>query len=362
MTGSQRASLVVLAAIVAACGREAVTPRASPGTTVPSQVSASREPTTSPLASLASPSFAGPTYTNPVYPGDFPDPHVILVGDTYYAYSTNSGTSNVPTIRSTDLVAWELVGDAMPALPDWSPPNFGNTWAPGVIQLGERFVLYFVARDAASNRQCIGAATSGAPDGPFRDTVGWPFVCQVDLGGSIDPYPFRDADGRLYLFWKNDGNCCGKPVGLWVQPLADDGIALTGEPVELLRRDQAWEIPLIENPAMVLDSGRYYLFYSGNWWASPDYAVGYAVCETVIGPCQKPLNEPLFKYTAEVTGPGGQSFFADRKGNLWMAYHAWTGPNVGYPGGARSLRIEPVRFEDGRPVIHGPTSDPQPLP
>ncbi|HXG40307.1 MAG TPA: glycoside hydrolase family 43 protein [Candidatus Limnocylindrales bacterium] len=362
MSGLRRASPVLLAAVLAACGPGATPRPGSPEPAAPTPSGPSGEPSASPPPSPASPVPSGPTYTNPVYAGDFPDPHVILVGETYYAYSTNSGTSNVPTIRSTDLVTWERVGDAMPALPRWSPPNFGNTWAPGVIQLGERFVLYFVARDAASNRQCIGVATSEAPEGPFRDALDRPLVCQVDLGGSIDPYPFRDADGRLYLFWKNDGNCCGKPVGLWVQPLADDGLALTGEPVEVLRRDQAWEIPLIENPAMVLDAGRYYLFYSGNWWESLDYAVGYAVCETVIGPCEKPLDEPLFKYTAEVMGPGGQAFFVDRKGNLWMAYHAWTGPNVGYPGGARSLRIEPVRFEDGRPLIPGPTSTPQPLP
>ena len=50
---------------------------------------------------------SGETYTNPVYPRDFPDPHAIRVGDTYFAYSTNTGTSYVPVIRSTDLVSWE---------------------------------------------------------------------------------------------------------------------------------------------------------------------------------------------------------------------------------------------------------------
>ena len=30
-------------------------------------------------------------------------------------------------------------------------------------------------------------------------------------------------------------------------------------------------------------------------------------------------------------GPGGEAFFTDDEGNLWMAYHAWTGANVGYP-------------------------------
>jgi hypothetical protein len=62
-------------------------------------------------------------------------------------------------------------------------------------------------------------------------------------------------------------------------------------------------------------------------------------------------------------GPGGQSFFTDEKGNLWMAYHAWTGANVTYSGGGkRSLHIDPVTFEGDKPVTNGPTYTPQLLP
>jgi len=47
-------------------------------------------------------------------------------------------------------------------------------------------------------------------------------------------------------------------------------------------------------------------------------------------------------------------------GGLWMAYHSWTGADVGYPSGVRSLGIEPAAFEGGRPAIEGPTVEPQP--
>ncbi|RPJ37258.1 MAG: glycoside hydrolase, partial [Chloroflexi bacterium] len=288
--------------------------------------------------------------------------HVILVGDTYYAYGTTVAPTNIQVIRSTDLVNWERLGDAAPVLPKWAKPNQGFTRAPGVIEVGDQFVMYFVARDQESDKQCISVATSSSPEGPFMDSHEEPFICQADLGGSIDAYPFRDADGQLYLYWKNDGNCCGKPVGLWVQPLSADGLTLTGEPKELIRRDQAWELPLIENPAMVEHEGKYYLFYSGNWWESHQYAVGYALCETAAGPCVKPENEPIFQFTPEAMGPGGEAFFRDKEGNLWMAYHAWTGVDVGYPGGKRSLRIDPAYFENGQPVLVGPTTTTQKMP
>jgi beta-xylosidase len=266
-------------------------------------------------------------------------------------------------MRSPDLVNWESLGDALPALPKWSVLNSGYTWAPGVMQIEDRFVMYYVARDKAVDRQCIGVATSNDPAGPFTDSNEEAFICQGKLGGSIDAYPFRDDDGKLYILWKNDGNCCGLEVAIWVQELSPDGLTLVGEPVKLIVRDQPWERPLIENPAMVKHNGKYYLFYSGNWWESHKYAVGYAVCDTVTGPCEKPLNEPWFQFKPPAMGPGGESFFMDKEGNLWMAYHAWTGANVGYSGGGeRSLRIDLVTFDGEKPVTNGPTFTPQPLP
>ena len=307
--------------------------------------------------------LSGPSFTNPVYKHDFPDPHVIRVDETYYAYSTNTGGTNIPVVTSTDLVNWESLGDALPALPKWAMLNFGNVWAPGVIQVEDQFVMYFVARDKEIDKQCIGVGVSADPAGPFTDPNAEAFICQGGLGGSIDAYPFRDEDGKLYLFWKNDGNCCGLEVSLWVQELSPDGLTLVSEPVKLIVRDQPWERPLIENPAMVHYADKYYLFYSGNWWESHQYAVGYALCETVTGPCEKPLNEPWFEFRAPVMGPGGEAFFTDKEGNLWMAYHAWTGANVGYSGGGlRSLHIDLVTFEGDKPVTNGPSSTPQLFP
>jgi beta-xylosidase len=303
-------------------------------------------------------------YQNPVFSGNFPDPFILRVGDVYYGYATNTitGDPHVQLIRSTNLVDWERLGDALPQLPDWGAWNQDLTWAPSVLQRGDQFALYYAERFRQAGRQCISRAVSDSPEGPFKDDSIGPFICQLDLGGSIDPSPFVDDDGTPYLLWKNDGNCCEKPVGIWIQQLSEDGLSLVGEATELIRKDQLWEDPLIENPAMVKNDGKYYLFYSGNWWESHEYAVGYAVCDSVTGPCVKPLKKPLFAYKGKVAGPGGQDFFTDTKGNLWMAYHAWTFPKLGNPEGSRSLRIDRVTFVEGKPIINGPTEDPQPLP
>ena len=137
--------------------------------------------------------------------GDFPDPFVLADGGGYYAYATNANGKNVQLLHSPDLRAWRALPDAMPALASWVRKEVPHVWAPEVLKLGERYVLYYTAHDLASDKQCVGAAVSASPAGPFVDTASKPLVCQAELGGTIDASPFADR-GRLYLYFKSDGN------------------------------------------------------------------------------------------------------------------------------------------------------------
>src|SRR5579859_5519486 len=85
------------------------------------------------------------------YVGDFPDPCLIRVGDSYYAYATNAGAVNVQVMVSVDLTSWTHLGDALPALPSWA--QRGNTWAPAVVQVGDRFLMYYTLREPTKARQ-----------------------------------------------------------------------------------------------------------------------------------------------------------------------------------------------------------------
>ena len=289
----------------------------------------------------------------PVYPGDFPDPFVLRVGSTYYAYATQTGDVNVQVMQSPDLTTWEHLGDALPTLPAWAGP--GRTWAPAILPRDDAYLLYYTVREPASDRQCISVAMSEQPEGPFRDTSGGPFVFQLERGGSIDPSPFVDADGTAYLLWKSDDNALGRPPSIWIQELTPDGLALTGAPTELLRHDRDWERPLIEAPAMVRDGDHYHLFYSANWWESEHYAIGYARSRSPLGPFRKITRSgPWMASGNQAAGPGGQELFTDPDGALRMAFHAWTPGVVGYAaGGKRSLHVACVDFADGRPRPQG---------
>lgn len=341
-----------LALLVAGCGQGAATaPTAVPAPT------AAPAPTSGPTAI---PTPGADQFANPVINRDFPDPDLLQVGDTYYAYATNSGVVHVQAARSTDLVTWEQLPPVLPALPTWA--RAGLTWAPEVTTWddGQSFAMYFTARDSASDRQCIGVATAASPTGPFSSAAAAPLICQVEQGGSIDASAFRDEAGTPYLLWKNDGNCCGFDVFLYLQQLAPDGLSLAGEPARLITNDQAWEGTLVEAPTLWQHEGSYYLFYSANNYAGADYAIGYAVAEAAAGPYTKPAEQPLLATDFGVgaaIGPGGQDIVVDDDGETWLVYHSWD-PTASY----RRINLDRLAWEDGRPVVRGPTRGPQPRP
>ena len=336
----------MLAVAVAGCGGGG-----SGEDAAPAQTSAGTSAETTPAG----------TFTNPVYDEDFPDPFVLAVDGTYYAYATNSSEANVQTLTSDDLVEWQPGEDALPELGTWAVG--GKTWAPEVLQRDDgRFVLYYTANNLELAAQCIGRAVAESAAGPFVDDSKQPLVCQKDEGGSIDASPFRDDDGTLYLLWKNDGNCCGLPTYLYAQRLSPDGLSLTGKAARLVQEDEAWEGNLVEAPTLWREDGRLYLFFSANDYGSENYAVGYAECEAPVGPCTDSPDNPVLSTKCEAAGPGHQTLVRDDDGDTWIVYHAWPPEAIGsvFPG--RVLWIDRVEWKDGKPVVRGPTCGPQERP
>jgi hypothetical protein len=290
-------------------------------------------------------SIALAAVTGARFPYDFPDPSVLTVGSRFYAYSTNSGAGNIQVLVSSDLVHWSIVGDGLAGLPGWASP--GATWAPAVIQLGATFVAYYTTRDIGSGLQCVSIATSASPTGPFVDRSTAPFVCQG--GGSIDPSPFVDETGAPWLLWKSEANLTNPPT-IWSAPLSADGLNFTGAAAALLTPGQSWERGVVEGPSMVRIGTTDYLFYSGGFWTTAGYAEGVAVCNGPAGPCHRILAGPVLASAGRLAGPGGGAAFVTPRGNVWLAFHAFAQPEVGYPN-SRTLHLATVRISDGVPVV-----------
>ena len=321
-----------------------------------------QSPSTS-ASSNATPTSSAHTFENPVIQSDFPDPDIIQVGNTFYAYATNAAGKNIQAARSTDMVHWTMLNDAMPALPTWAQPGGSYVWAPAVLQLGSTFLLYYTARDMQSNKQCVGVAVSNSPEGKFKDTSSHALVCQADQGGTIDPSPLLD-NGHVYLYFKNDGNCCGLTTYLYGQQLTSNGLHVVGTPTRLVSNDKSWEGSVVEAPDMFKHNNSYYLFFSANSYAGIDYAVGYATCTTAMGPCVEAANNPILASRTQqplVIGPGGETLI--QVGNqTWMVYHAWNVNADGTQGDSRYMWLDRVEWTNGQPHVDGPTTTPEPMP
>jgi beta-xylosidase len=358
-----RVAALLLGATFVGCGGDGASQ--APGASGPDASGASSAPSGPVDSGEAVP--AG-QFRNPVYERPLADPFVVEHEGTYYVYGTGPSGTEFETASSTDLVTWTPLSSALRGLPSWA---FGNAWAPEVFQIGDQWVMYYTAGTQSirnpndDHTQCITLAVGDNPAGPFVDESDEPLVCQPELGGSIDATFFRDTDDTPYLIWKNDGNCCRIRTRFFLQELSEDGQELVGEPVELegLINEKRWEDNVIEAPTLIERDGTYYMFFSGGFYASAAYAVGYATADELLGPYTDNPKNPILKTKAPAAGPGHQSIVADKDGDLWMAYHAWDAAAIGpESGGQRRLWLDELEWGPEGPVVRGPDAGPQPIP
>ncbi|MDT7688877.1 MAG: xylan 1,4-beta-xylosidase [Acidobacteriota bacterium] len=305
------------------------------------------------LAAAAAAAQRRGSYSNPVAPGDFPDPSVIRVGADYWAAATSSEWApEFPLLHSRDLVNWEVVGSIFNARPSWS---VGNYWAPELSEYRGRFYAYYVARKQGGSL-CVAVATAQRPTGPYTDHG--PLVCQEV--GSIDGFPVTDEQGRRFLLWKEDGNSVSKPTPIWAQQLSADGTRLVGERREILRNDQPWEkhatLPygdLIEGPAIVRKDGWFYMFYSGNFCCAREcnYMLGVARARKLLGPWEKNPRNPILAGNETWKCPGHGTVLEDADGRHWLMYHAYNAKDFVYVG-RQAMLDEVVWGADGWPTIN----------
>ncbi|MBG8553661.1 family 43 glycosylhydrolase [Hymenobacter sp. BT594] len=260
-------------------------------------------------------------------PGDFPDPSVTKIGDTYWATATSSNWGPAfPLLKSKNLTDWELVGHVFPnQLPAWADYYF---WAPEISQEGSKTYIYYTAHQRGGTL-AVGVASADNPAGPYRDHG--PLVSQP--AGSIDGFPMRDENNQLYLIWKEDGNSRNEPTPIWAQRLNEERTALVGEKVELFRNSAPWEGNLVEGVSMVLHDGYYYAFYAANGCCGPGctYATGVARARKLTGPWEKYDRNPVLLNNNTWKCPG-HGTVVERNNRWYLLHHAYDAQSQQYVG------------------------------
>ncbi|KAJ5319104.1 hypothetical protein MYU51_013833 [Penicillium brevicompactum] len=287
---------------------------------------------------------------------NFPDPGLMKHDGIWYAYGTNPQKKNpnsihVPVATSSDFVNWTLKADydTLPTLGPWEGKV--NHWAPDVIQRNDgKFVMYYSGQVKKNfgTHHCVGVAVSNgtSPLGPFIPE-NEPLACPHKHGGAIDPSPFRDTDGTLYVVYKGDGNSVGhggncgnskKPVvsvPILLQELKSDGVTTVGDAVKILDIDGS-DGPLVEAPNIIVTSdGTYYLFFSSHCYTSFGYNVKYAHSKSLKGRYAR-ADRPLLQ-TSDwgLESPGGATVSTD---GTKIVFHANCGTHRCMWAGALDIR------------------------
>lgn len=258
---------------------------------------------------------------------DLADPAVLLHDGVYYLYGTATDGKGFDVYTSRDLKHWEKGRRVIEAGPGvWGDDHF---WAPGVIEHNGRVYLYYSANgllpDAGQPRTTrINIAVADSPAGPFREVL-----ARMPLIGRavIDPQPFIDDDGKAYLYFVGD---VSEGRGqIYMARLADDLLSIVGEPIRCIESSQPWEGPTWnEGPFVIRDGDTYVLMYSGEFWASPNYAVGFATSPSPLGPWKKYDENPILRRYAGLLGTGHNSVVRSPDGKSWLTFfHAHRGEN-----------------------------------
>ncbi|GGF37849.1 glycoside hydrolase family 43 protein [Echinicola rosea] len=342
----------------------------------------------------------GKTYSNPLDVA-FGDPFILNdQNGKYYMYGTGGGAEDGFAAYSSDnLVDWEFEGQVYRGNTEdsWALKFF---WAPEVYKMDGKYYMFFSAQWKVNptNEEenfMIGVAVADSPTGPFKEMYDRPI---------FDPgYPIIDAnvyqeDGKYYLYYSRA--CYKHPVESevadwarekgwyeeieesWVYgvELKPDFSGVIGDPVLCLRpplrmddTQAEWESRSVtkheinrrwtEGSVIFKHKDTYYIMYSSNYYAGQNYAVGYATGKSPLGPFTKAANNPVLELNTpkggEVTGTGHNNIVFLDNGEMYCVYHGRTKES----GQERVVFLDKMEIQaDGTLAVHGPTTNPQPVP
>jgi arabinan endo-1,5-alpha-L-arabinosidase len=286
-----------------------------------------------------------------------PGPHIhdpstiIRCKDEYWFFTTGLG---VPSWHSRNLIDWREGPRVFSNLPGWitkvAPGQRGYFWAPDVIHIKGRYLLYYAVSKWASRTSAIGLATNPTLD-PSDPAYHWSDegiivrTTAADNYNAIDPSVMMDVDNRMWMafgsFWSGI-----KLVEL--DPAT--GLRKPGAPLHALA-----DAKQIEAPCIISHQGTYYLFV--NWGlccrgVRSTYEIRVGRSPHITGPY-------LDKNGVNMLAGGGSLFLA-REGrfigpgqagilrdgpNEWLSYHYYDGGNFGLASlGVRKLEWDRDRW------------------
>ncbi|MFD1539617.1 glycoside hydrolase 43 family protein [Nonomuraea guangzhouensis] len=288
------------------------------------------------------------TYRNPILNADWPDPDVIRVGETYYLVTSSFNRApGLPILRSPDLLRWELIGRALPAVPPAErflvPRHGGGVWAPSIRHHDGLFWIFYPDPD-----QGVHVLTATDPAGPWSAPH---FL--LPGPGVIDPCPFWDDDGRAWLVFGWAKSRSGISNRLSLVEMTPDAREIIGTPVTVIEGDDLPGYSTLEGPKIYKRDGWYWIFAPAGGVATGWQSVFRS--RSLAGPYEDRI--VLEQGDTPVNGPHQGAWVTSPEGEDWFLHFQDRGVF------GRVVHLQPMRWGDdgwpvmgagGRPVLEHP--------
>lgn len=257
------------------------------------------------------------TSGNPLFPGWYADPEVILYGDTFWIFPTWSDLFEkqlfFDCFSSKDLVNWTKHEKILTS----ADVTWANSamWAPSVIEKDGKYYFFFGANDVHPGELGgIGVAVADKPQGPYKDLLGKPLVNGIIHGAQpIDQYVFKDDDGCYYMMYGGWRHCN-------IVKLKDDFTGLEAFDDGTWFKETTPE-GYVEGPCVFKKNGKYYFMWSEGSWGKDEYCVAYAISDSLFGPHER-IGKIMEQDPAIATGAGHHSVLHVPGTDKWyVVYH-----------------------------------------
>ncbi len=303
-----------------------------------------------PLPASGIPGREGTAVTTPL--GGGCDPCFMHAEGRYYrAYPLGNGVGVNSSETLSDL--FDAPGRRVytaPADCEYS----SDYWAPEIHYIEGRWYIYVCADDGKNENHRMYVLSCDTPDGDY--------VMEGKITDSTDKWAIDGTvmqyDGGLWFIWSGwEGDTDGGQ-NLYIAHMSDP-LHIDGERVRISAPLLPWErkgMPVNEAPAVLYHQGKVFLFYSASGSWTDDYCLGMlTLCgrpDSPFGWVKSPL--PVLTKAETAYGPG-HCCFVQSGGEDYIVYHANLESGTGW--NARSIRIQPVMYRRGLPVILKPAAE-----
>lgn len=291
-----------------------------------------------------SPDLGDGRYRNPILHADYADPDAIRVGDTYYMVASSfANAPGLPLLSSKDMVNWELKGHALPRLApeaQFAAPQHGKgVWAPSLRYHDGKFWIFYPDPD-----QGVYVTTAASFEGPWS-------APQLLLAGKgiIDPAPLWDEDGKAYLLHAWARSRAGFNNVLTLRRMDPGGRRLLDQEGKVvIDGDKLPGYRTLEGPKLYKANGWYYVFAPAGGVEEGWQSVFRA--RSIEGPYESRI--VMHQGATGINGPHQGAWVTTPQGTDWF-FHFQDKRAYG-----RVVHLQPMRWEDGWPLIGEPSSTP----